>query len=238
MNTKFNDIWFYYLKTIKIKVGPLKLDELCDQLISQKIELEQAFFAQSGWPKWKNGLDIPVIVTKYQTLLEEKNNSLPPIEEDCVPPIEEECLPPPVLPMPLGQVFFENKKVIKQQAQPVVPNSKSWTESRKHPRVEMELKAIFVVDKKSFRTKTINLSLGGIKITDPLPDIYFDREIQVFLSSMDLKFSIKFTAKLAGNKSSGNQIQFTSENEAGIKHLEAWLLTMNDKQDQIIKKTA
>lgn len=212
MSEKVSDLWFYYLKSIKVKIGPLKLDTMCSQLVNKNIKLEEIFLAQSGWPKWKIALDVPIFVTVFNDLLENEKNSLPPIEGECLSP------PPSLLP--------QNQ------------DNHKWTESRKHPRVTMELKAIFVVEKKSFRTKTINLSLGGIKITDSLPAIYFDREIQVFLSSSDLKFSIKFTAELAGNKSSGNQIQFTNQNDLGIKHLEAWLLNMEQKQNLLIKKTA
>lgn len=238
MSENGNGLWFYYYKDKKVKIGPIHLDVLCAELVNKKIELDQIYLAQSKWPQWKNGIEVPEFVKLYQDITEEAASSPPLFDDELIflPPIDTKEATTSNLSLVSVEATIEDKNSInKPNLMNELRNNKQ-IESRKHPRVSMELKAIFVVDKKSFRTKTINLSLGGIKITDPLPKIYFDREIEVYLSSLDLKFSIKFVAILAGNKSTGQQIQFTRKNDAGIKHLEAWILTLNSNKKMLPTK--
>lgn len=200
-----NELWFFYHRINKIKQGPFPLEALCSFLINEKVELEHVLLCQSGWQEWKKSQDIPSFLNQYQKSLKLKDDHLPSLEN-----LEEDD----------------------EELPPMIPKNNS--EKRKHPRVMIELKVVFIIEKKSFRTKTLDLSLGGLKIVDPLPDMYFNRPIQVFLSSPDLKISIKFEAELLPNTSSSTHIQFTAKNEIGLKHLEAWLISVSDHQSQKI----
>ncbi len=250
MNKVQSDLWFFYEKVDKKRLGPFSIDSLCKHFISNQLDLDQICLARPGWDGWKNCLDIPDFITRYQSYFKDDDYDLPPIEADTA--IVEnklqseinfaEDLPPqlpikPALklpPRPL-EILVKEVKVV-EQLHPEI--EKNVIDKRKHPRFDMELKAVFIVDKKSFRTKTLNISLGGIKIVDALPDYYFNRQIQVYLSSSDLKFSIKFEAELVHSKNSLSQIQFMSQNEISTKHLESWLQSMYQGQKMITKKTA
>lgn len=206
MNDK-NELWFFYHRVKKTKLGPFPLEALCTFLINEKIELDHVLLCQSGWPKWKKGIDLSPFLNQYQKCLREKDDVLPSTED--YEDIEEL---PPTIPLAIN------------------PIKQNDHEKRKHPRVAIELKVVFIVEKKSFRTRTFDLSLGGLKIVDPLPEFYFNRQIQVFLSSPDLKISIKFEAELLANTSSLTHLQFSSKNDIGLKHLEAWLMSISDSQ--------
>ena len=120
--------------------------------------------------------------------------------------------------------------------EPIV--AKENINKRKHPRLELELKVIFVADKKTFRTKSKDLSLGGIQITDALPESFFNKNIQVFISSPDLKISIKFEAILLPNRTSSKFVQFISQTEGSLKFLESWLSSVAVDPGKNLKKSA
>ena len=208
MSNNTTELWYFYHKLEKAKFGPLTLVSLCTFLISHNIGLDEVFLCQKDWKKWKKGLETEDFVAEYKFQLEKDNDFLPIIDD-----IEEDSLinPPPT----------------------PIDSTKDWVSVRKHPRLELELKVIFVADKKTFRTKSKDLSLGGIQITDPLPESFYNKNIQVFISSPDLKISIKFEAILLPNKTSTTQIKFVSQNEGSLQFLEKWLSSV-----QNIKKSA
>ena len=209
--------WYFYHKQEKAKFGPLTLQSLCSFLITNNIGLEDVFLCKKGWPKWKMGLETEEFIVEYKIQFE-INNELPPMLDD---PSEDAM--PPAIPTIINKA-------------PEIPKEK--LNLRKHPRHEIELKVIFVADKKTFRTKTKDLSLGGIQITDAVPESFFNKNIQVFISSQDLKISIKFEAILLPNRSSTKFIQFVSQTEGSLKFLESWLNSVSDSSGQILKKSA
>lgn len=220
------DLWFFYNTSTKEKMGPFSMDSLCAFIISNKIEPDQINLAQPDWTKWKKAVDVIEFLKKHKLPPEEAIYNLPLIEElaDELEMNEE----PPELPPEFLQ---------KAAPAPVISiaDTESWENRRKHQRFSIELKAIFIVDKKSFRTKTENLSLGGIKIVDPLPECYFNKKIQIYLSSQDLKFSIKFEANLIQNNKTQTHIKFISQNDLASKHLNAWLQAISQANNPIKK---
>ncbi len=236
MNEK-KEVWYFYNQLNKSKLGPFPIQELCSLLIQEKIEVDKILLCQPGWKKWEK-------VELHPSFLEEYNLQLTPLIDDELPPIDElddDGLPkieneefnnlPPQIPTSL---IIKKVQIDPETIQPIEVK-KTREELRKHPRVSLELKIVFIIDKKSFRTKTLDVSLGGVKIVDPLPECYFDTTIQVFLTSPDQKFSIKFEAELLSNTLSKTHLQFNSKSSTALKHLEAWLIAVNEKQT---KKTA
>lgn len=168
------------------------------------------------------------------------NNEIQPIIENSPTEKKEvKNLPPPLSKMPLKIKYDE--KIKSEIVNEIINKNKNEsktdsTNRRKHQRVDIELKAVFILNKKSFRTKTVNLSLGGVQIVDPLPDMYFNQKIEIYLSSPDLKISIKFQTELVANMSSHTKLKFTSQNEIGFRYIEAWLLSVQNGQQESIKK--
>ena len=240
------ELWFYYNKLTKVKLGPFSINALCTLLIDEKIDIDNVVLCQSGWKKWENALQLPNFLNQYQEHFKALRDLLPALdfEDDFLPAIDESVEVPPLFPKTIQKVEFApviNKVQVITEAPvveiasiiavaPIVNDSKEKGELRKHPRVPIELKIVFIFEKKTFRTRTLDLSLGGVKIVDPLPECYFDRTIQVFLSSPDQKISIKFEAELVSNTKSLTQLQFSSKSEVGLKHLEAWLIAVSDNQ--------
>jgi hypothetical protein len=236
MNEK-KEVWYFYNQLNKSKLGPFPIQELCLLLIKEKIEIDKILICQPGWKKWEKAEQQPSFLEEYNLQMNPlQEEDLPPIDEldeDGLPKIEIEELSnlPPQIP---SNLLPKKVQIDPEIIQPIEVK-KTREELRKHPRVSLELKIVFIIDKKSFRTKTLDVSLGGVKIVDPLPECYFDTTIQVFLTSPDQKFSIKFEADLLSNTTSKTHLQFNSKSSMALKHLEAWLIAVNEKQN---KKTA
>ncbi len=267
MNDNLKETWYFYHKIDKTKFGPLTLKSLCLFLITNEIGLDNIFICKKGWAKWQMGLETEEFISEYKIQLD-NNNELPPMlddpEEDSIPPAipiitklepvvpKLEVVVPNLKPVVteleavkpnLGPVVTELEAVIPNLEPSILPKleiivPKEPVNQRKHPRVELELKVIFVADKKTFRTKTKDLSLGGIQIADALPESFFNKNIQVFISSQDLKVSIKFEAVLLPNRSSTKFIQFLSQTEGSLKFLESWLNSVSANSGHVLKKIA
>jgi hypothetical protein len=190
-------------------MGPITMESLCFYLINSKFDFENILICQTGWKQWKKALEVPEFINQKQKMLVDLEDSLPPIEES---PVAEEI--PPFIPQ-------------------IVPIEKK--ENRVHPRAIIELKVVFITGNKSFRTKTKNVSLGGLKIVDPLPGYYFGKLVEIYLSSPDQKFFIKLKATILENEKSLTHIKFQSKNDIGFKHLSSWL---ESATNQYIKKSA
>jgi hypothetical protein len=222
MTNKKNDIWFYNHQTKNTKRGPFSMEALCSFIIDEKIELKDVLLCQEGWPKWVHCESMPIFVEEFQKAIKSRIYTLPSIDQ-----IEDEDEIPPILPEMISSVNkVENKVENKEE---------KGSERRKHQRYDIALKVVFISGKKSFRTKTSDLSLGGLKIVDKLPKCYFDRKIEVFLSSPDLKVSIKFEAELIANKSTSTHVKFSCKDDIRLKQLENWLQSVSRIQ---LKKTA
>jgi hypothetical protein len=205
-----HDTWYFFHKLSKKILGPFTADFLTTLMIDNNFNFQQIFICKPGWKKWSCSQN----VTEFKILLDSSNEEDVDLNE--------------FLEEPQQEIESSNNEVIDDE-------NKDWTKFREHPRVTMELKIIFVSGKKSFRTKTIDLSLGGVKTSDPLPEAYLNQELDVFLSSPDLKLSIRFKAELISCKDSLSRLKFTEKNDIGLKHLENWINTVNEKQ---IKKIA
>jgi len=179
--------WYFYNRQNKTQLGPLDLEALCSFLVTNQFELNYIYLCKPGWSKWKIGLEIPEFIDQYQKVLGKIENFLPLLEVEQVV-INEQLTP---IYEKNTNVDLENENIlpaskpIKESTQ--IRGKQYWEKMRKHPRFAVELKVIFIADKKSFRSRTLDISLGRIKIADPLPSSYFDRKIEVYLSSADLK---------------------------------------------------
>jgi hypothetical protein len=212
MSVEKKDLWYYYHAKIKKRLGPFSTEALCNHLLKEQVELEHIMLCQTGWKNWKCGLNVPEFISFFQNELASFDNLLPPIIET------------------------ETQAEVQIKPDIIASPAKENINKRKHARVELELKVVFISGKKTFRTKTVDLSLGGIKTIDPLPEIYFNTPIEVFISSPDLKISIKFSAILVANANSSTHIQFTGGNDIGQKHLESWLNSVYKNQAKQISK--
>lgn len=86
------------------------------------------------------------------------------------------------------------------------------SDRRKHPRFDAELTAVVYSTNGSFRTKTLNISEGGLRILDRLPDDFQDVGLEVLMieekSDAPYEYYL-FKAKTLGPHQDGFRLQFT-----------------------------
>lgn len=111
-----------------------------------------------------------------------------------------------------------DKKIFLEQYQTIKPIPNECL-SKDNLEAGLELKVTFILNNKTFRTKTKHLSLEGIMIKDTLPEHFREEEFEIYISSPDLQLSIKFQAKFEDDSS----IKFSSKNDIGLKHLDSWM---------------
>lgn len=209
--------WFYYHLEKKEKCGPFSKDVLCEVILNKNSNIKEILIATPGWKKWERFENCNEIMECYLNLLKERENNLPPFFD--LPEVNDE-MPPPI---PVNIFTEDSNNIITDNQNFTEHQNSNYKDRRKHPRFKLELKTLFVFNKKTFRTKTIDISLGGIRISDPLPESYIGKNISVYLSSTETNFSIKFEATPLACGPQSKQIKFIGSNEVSNKHLEALL---------------
>ena len=103
-------------------------------------------------------------------------------------------------------------------------------EQRKHQRVDLELKAIFVSEDKSFKTKTINVSEGGLKLAHKLPEEFYNKKIMLYLTSIEHNISLQFETEIVKNNEAKNCVQFITKNVMAAQTIKSWIDVVFDQQ--------
>ena len=100
--------------------------------------------------------------------------------------------------------------------------TQSIKEKRKHERKELRLKTVFTLDKKVFRTFTVNLSEGGMMIDKEIPQEFSGKEVDIYVASPDGKLQVQFKAVLIATQKR-RHLQFTKADEVAMGLLKSWL---------------
>lgn len=260
-----NDSWYFYHRISKKKLGPFSMVALCHLMIESGIKLDQILVAKPGWTEWKNPMMVAEFLANFQKAVQSKDNLLPPIDEEHLPAIDhndqdktktnvihiaskkQEMTEVSSVSTKLENKIesrIESKIEISKQKTPLsqVNNDEEeeshWISKRKHPRFKIELKVVIISQDKTFRTKTKDLSLGGMKTYDALPEHFTKNPVDVFISSPDFKISIKFTAEVVSDKKTHCHIKFIENSQHSIKELETWLSQLESKQNSTSTKKA
>ena len=235
-------------------IGPLSSQSLVEYIIEDNIDifnLQVAVFQKDL--KWEKLIKSPEIFALYKKIFNSKISpsqlSEPEQPQELPPRIEtlhsQNNHPPKNLELPesfqkkntkislleknTDAISHESKGLFDQAAQLSVVG-----ERRRHPRFKIELKVIIVVGSKSFRTKTKDLSLGGLKLAEKIPENLNDKIGDVYIFSLDQKFSIKFQA-LIQLDAKRDRVKFEAQSQESMLHLEKWI---NNFQELGIKKIA
>ncbi|MBX3017728.1 MAG: PilZ domain-containing protein [Bdellovibrionaceae bacterium] len=91
-------------------------------------------------------------------------------------------------------------------------NFRPATDRRRHPRFDAQVTTVVYSANSSFRTKTENISEGGLRLTDRLPQEfqYVGLEVLMIEEKEEGPFEYyMFKAKAVGNHDEGHRLQFT-----------------------------
>lgn len=213
-----------------LKLGPLDREELCTNLSKQQNYLEW-YFWEEGMADWKQIKLDQGLVTNIESLI--KKNITPPPPPMMNPP------PPPatsaatlIAPEEVSVIIDEPQmEVLPRLIENNIDNAAPATrENRKNPRFSCQLRTIIINRKKTFITTTLDISLGGIRVSHPIPLEIFDGECEVYIHSPNNKESVILKCSSVSNSSEAYRFSFSEMDQKNVNKLEAWLSSLPEKQ--------
>lgn len=96
-------------------------------------------------------------------------------------------------------------------------------EKRAHPRYEIRLRVIIKSGKSTYLTFTKDVSLGGLNLSNEVPEVIFNSEAEIYISAPDQKHKIMFTCVPVASHLGRSRLMFTDINEKKQKVLATWI---------------
>lgn len=208
-----------------LKLGPIDKNDLYLQLSKQNNYLE-CFFWEEGMADWKNVKLDQGLVLQIEKLI--KKNAPPP-----PPPVQITPTPPP-FPLSISNQSIEiNEPQI--EVQPVLvevaeAGTTGLRENRKNVRYTCQLRTILISKKKTFITTTVDISLGGIKVSHPIPLEIFEGICDVYIHSPNNKESIILKCSSVSDSTQSHRFSFSNMDSKNTAKLELWLETLPEKK--------
>lgn len=115
------------------------------------------------------------------------------------------------------------------ETKPLPQNSKSgdsFANRRKHPRYKARYRCIIRSSTVSFRTFTVDISLGGVALEDSIPQELLGVECQIYISSSKTKSNLKFKIAMT-SRGTAKYFSFEGANPATLSELQGWLESEN-----------
>lgn len=106
---------------------------------------------------------------------------------------------------------------------PSAPNSNSFSDKRKHPRVKGRLRTILTNKAKAFITYSRDISLGGISVEHSIPKEILQGEVEVYISDPMGKKSVVFICNPVEMNGDSNRFTFSKTDEKQLTKLTSWL---------------
>src|ERR1700760_1984435 len=101
-----------------------------------------------------------------------------------------------------------NQEVIPEISILFTPKSQEskGIDRRAHKRFNARLNVTIIKEKKTFSTLTVNISLGGLLLANPVPEDFFGSLCKVHISSADNSLFVSFEAKVLEASVRGSRI--------------------------------
>lgn len=219
---------YLYAPTTDLRLGPLRREDYISHLAKQNNYLE--------WYFWEEGMTDWMMVSSDQSLVFDiedviKKNSTPPPA-----PVKKDPAPPPT---PARSALIAPEEVSVEMNEPqetaaltLIENTEQpapGRENRKNPRYACQLRTIIINKRKTFITTTVDISLGGIKVTHPIPLEIFDGTCEVYIHSPNNKDSIILKCSSVSNSDQTHRFSFSAMDQKNVEKLELWLNTLPEK---------
>lgn len=130
----------------------------------------------------------------------------------------------PVLPAP-EPVAEESRASV--PVPPPAPKKVQKRERRTQPRFMTEFRVILISGSSSFRTMSLDVSLGGMRLKKTIPENFMREKCVAYVSHKDLSENIEIVCNVVGDPQDPCRIQFVQPNPTQIKRLSDWLLEHN-----------
>lgn len=104
------------------------------------------------------------------------------------------------------------------------------SEKRKHPRHNVQLKVIIVKGSSAFKTMTVDISEGGLRLNKPLPQTWLDSDCDIFIFHPASNRAIKISSRLVGTGSIRSRLTF-ADNHA-LHELKQWIESLSKKKTE------
>jgi len=123
-------------------------------------------------------------------------------------------------------------------AKPTIPQPPAYRpklaaqpqERRKDRRFMAEFRVVVAVGEKIFRTTSTDISLGGMRVKHPIPDVLLNQVCRVYVGSPDLKENIQFHCVITANPKTEFRVRFKNPDPVSLQRLEAWIKTQAGEQ--------
>jgi len=101
---------------------------------------------------------------------------------------------------------------------------------RKHERLALRLKVVILTeDKKTFRSFTKDVSLGGLLLENPLPWPVPEQACEVFIAAPGEVEAIQFRAKILSDLKNPLRIEFQDCDKVFLEKLNQWIAAVAQK---------
>lgn len=150
----------------------------------------------------------------------------------------------PISPQSENQSHYEESRINEEEpssgsnldhkAQPIPParahaetiDQRAFTNRRRHPRFKARYRCIIRSSTITFRTFTVDISLGGVALEDPIPRDLLGSECLIYISSSKTKSNLKFKIALTGRAVS-KYFSFEDADPLILEELQGWLQSEN-----------
>jgi len=194
--TEEKHIWFLYNQEEDIMFEGLTFGEARTAISVFNVEQRVYWYAwREGWSEWKS-------VTSCYELVATTN----PRRTNFQPP-----------PLPVGIQTTKRDKIFQKQEsiqKEILP--------RKYVRYKIRYKIELICNEKSFISFTQDISLGGIKIEDLIPD-WVAGYSTLYLMDVKSRKKLEFMSTVVENQKTGDKFRLELLPSADSKNLKEWL---------------
>ncbi|AZZ37428.1 hypothetical protein CIK05_11690 [Bdellovibrio sp. qaytius] len=224
---------YLYSAATNLRLGPFDNESVLEHLAKQNNYLE--------WYIWEEGMTDWAIVKSDQSLVSQIElriqKTLPP-----PPPVPKISTPPPPPFSHPAPTLVASEAASVEINEPLVtttltlidnneaPVAAAGRDNRKNPRYACQLRTIIINKKKTFITTTVDISLGGIRVTHPIPLEIFEGLCEVYISSPNNKESIILKCSSVSNSEQTHRFSFSEMDQKNIDKLELWLESLPEKK--------
>lgn len=160
-----------------------------------------------------------VIEQNFEETAEETAWEAPAVVEA---PVIEAVAPVQPAPVPVAEERRASVPV-----PPPAPKKVQKRERRTQPRFMTEFRVILISGSSSFRTMSLDVSLGGMRLKKTIPENFMREKCVAYVSHKDLSENIEIVCNVVGDPQDPCRIQFVQPNPTQIKRLSDWLIEHN-----------
>lgn len=224
-----SDSWAIYNSKTKEMREKVTLEELRALLQSLTAEDQRFWFAWNGRrDSWEPALDIVYEMTRPS--LNAKNHD--PINSKNFVEMQYEVDEATRIPT-IDLSEPENQVISITRAQPAEiqinseppPQAKSGFDRRRYPRYHARFRVIIKNENLTFRTFSLDVSLGGLAIETAVPPGCIGSTCQVLLGHPTTGENISFSARLLNSRPESKYFSFVKSPQESLSRLQKWLIS-------------